>query len=111
MPIHQDNEGQQGEPQPHTNEAWAWLDDQLYERFTGRTLAPGLYEGVWKNPKTGKPIADQSRKYLVALPEHAVDERRRLLAEACVVFQQQMIYLNVAGRVEFIEAPKNDPTP
>lgn len=107
IPTHRDKELADGEV--HPLEAWNWLHDALYDRFDGRTIAPGLYDGLWKSSKTGNPIADQSRKYLVALPESRAAELRQLLSEACLVFHQQMIYLTIAGRVEMIEGPSDGP--
>jgi hypothetical protein len=108
VPLRRDGEISDGEL--HTTDAWNWLSDELYDRFEARTIAPGLYEGLWKSPKTGLPIPDESRKYLVALPENRTDELRQLLREACGVFHQQAIYLSVAGHVEFIEAPTDGST-
>jgi hypothetical protein len=93
----------------HPVEAWNWLTDQLYERFEAWTLAPGFYHGVWKSPKTGQPISDNSRRYIVALPPGRFDDLRRLLADACAVFRQQCIYLSIAGQVEFVEASSDGP--
>jgi len=49
-------------------------------------------------------VSDQSKKFFVALPPKKVIYLRRLLASACNRFEQQCIYLSVAGHVEFIEA-------
>lgn len=51
----------------HSSEAWAWLDDQLFELFGGRTLAPGLHEGFYQDPDTGEKVSDRSYKYTIAL--------------------------------------------
>jgi hypothetical protein len=107
IPTHRDQEVSDGEL--HTIDAWNWLTDQLYVRFEAWTRAPGLYRGVWKSSRTGKPVPDQSRRYIVALPPGRVDDLRRLLAEACPVFHQQCIYLSVAGQVELVEALPNGP--
>jgi hypothetical protein len=86
----------------HGIEAWHWLDEELVKRFGGRTLAPGFYAGVYTDPDTGQSVPDQSRRYIVAVPEDRVDDVRHLLREACELFWQKCIYLSVAGRVEFI---------
>jgi hypothetical protein len=108
IPLRRDPEISDGEP--HTTDDWNWLSDELYDRFEGRTIAPGLYEGLWKSPKTERPVPDESRKYIVALPPGRVDELRQLLRAACRVFHQQAIYLAVAGHVELIEAPADGST-
>jgi hypothetical protein len=69
--------------------------------------SPGIHAGVWKSPKTGERIADQSRKFVVAVAPDRVGELRILLAQACSVFCQQCIYLSVAGAVEFVESTHN----
>ncbi len=89
---------------PHATELWEWLNDELFERFGGRTVAPGLYEGFYRDPETQKRVDDQSHKFMVAVSALQFDELRALLAEVCVEFQQKCIYLSVAGEVEFIEA-------
>ena len=86
--------------------AWNWLSKALYDRFDAWTLSPGLFEGMWKSTKTGRPITDQSYRYIVALDHGRIDELRGVIAEACNIFKQQTIYLSVAGMVEFIEEPR-----
>jgi hypothetical protein len=54
-------------------------------------------------------VIDESRRYVVALPQDQVDELRALLREACTVFQQKCIYLSVAGYVEFVYGPGHEP--
>jgi hypothetical protein len=92
----------------HATDAWEWLDDELYARFGGRTIAPGLYEGFYQDPDTKQRVPDQSRKYIVAVAPFVVDDLRVLLRAACGVFQQKCIYLSVAGQVEFVEAKPDE---
>jgi len=103
IPSRRDAEVSDGNP--HDAETWEWLGGRLYALFHGKTIAPGWYEGTWESPRTGQPVSDRSRKYIVAVPEKQVATLRQLLVEACGMFGQQMLYLSVAGVVEFIEAP------
>ncbi len=105
IPIWRDRNLSDGEL--HKREAWRWLRTLLYRRFEGATFAPGLHSGVYKDPDTGKPVEDKSRKYIVAIPEKQLKQLRALLSEACIRFAQKSIYLSVAGRVEFVEAPRD----
>ena len=89
---------------PHAAEEWQWLDDQLFVLFNGRTVAPGLYEGFYRDPDTNDQVSDESRKYIVAVQSTRLGDLRALVAECCDRFQQKCIYLSVAGRVEFVEA-------
>lgn len=109
FPIHRDKRLSDGEL--HSTEAWNWLTDQVYERFDGVTIDPDLYKGMWKHPQTGERVSDQSRRYIVALSPERLDELRRLLVEACSVFQQQCIYLSIAGQFEFVEVPPDAQKP
>jgi hypothetical protein len=93
----------------HSVGDWNWLEDQLFEQFEGQTLAPGFYAGVYKDPDTGQPVPDRSRRYIVAVPEDRLDKLRELLREACDRFVQKCIYLSVAGRVEFIGPDSDEP--
>lgn len=108
IPMRRDKELADGKA--HSKRAWRWLGRHLFDRFGGRTLAPGLFEGLWRSPATGQPVQDLSRRFLVAVPEGGVDQLRQLLSEACGVFAQRAIYLSVAGVVEFIEAPGHGQT-
>src|SRR5437588_829467 len=88
--------------QPHLVEVWLQLDEDLHVLFGGRTIAPELYQGFYSDPDTGERVDDESRRYIVAVPESEVEGLRDFLARACVWFQQKCVYLSVAGRVEFI---------
>jgi hypothetical protein len=100
IPICRDANLSDGEP--HSTEAWEWLDDELFVQFGGRTIAPGLYDGFYRDPDTQERVPDQSRKYIVAVPKSQMDDLRNLLMQSRTVFQQKCIYLSVGGRVEFI---------
>ncbi|SRR5260370_38405504 len=87
----------------HKKKAWEWLEGELYGAFKGGTAAPGWYDGFYEDPDTHEMMCDRCRKYIVALRAAQVAELRRFLQQACEVFQQKMIYLSIAGRVEFVE--------
>lgn len=106
VPIRRDANLSDGEM--HLADDWEWLDDELFDHFSGGTIAPGLYEGFYRDPDTQERVTDKSFKYEVALPESHLDELRALMATACVKFQQKCIYLSVAGQVEFIEATNHE---
>ena len=93
----------------HPIDAWGWLRGQLYDWFAGHTLAPGLYAGVYKDPDTGQPVGDQSRRYIVAVPEAQIEQLRDVLRAACERFAQKFIYLSIAGRVEFVGPEPDEP--
>jgi hypothetical protein len=95
--------------QIHSVDAWEWLDDELFESFGGRTIAPGLYEGFYPDPDTGEKVNDQSRRYIVAVTSDDLNSVRALLREACKVFQQKCIYLSVSGQVEMVQGIINEP--
>ena len=106
VPVRRDVNLSDGEL--HSTDLWEWLDDELFDRFSGRTIAPGLYDGFYRDPDTGDRVADESRKYVVAIGESQLDELRSLLSVACEKFHQKCIYLSTAGQVEFIEANENE---
>ena len=89
--------------QIHSAEVWAWLDNDLFILFGGRTVAPGLYEGFYPDPESGERVDDQSRRYEVAIPDSELPILRELLVQACDWFEQKCIYLSVAGVVEFVQ--------
>ena len=107
IPLRRDAEISDAEV--HALKEWDWLLNELEEHFGGWTRAPVTYEGAWKSAKTGRTVVDQSSRYEVAVAENQLDSLRLLLTEACAVFQQQVIYLAVAGHVEFVPRPKHDP--
>ena len=105
IPIRRDANLSDGKP--HSRKLWVWLNRELEIRFEGWTVAPGRYEGFYRDPDTQERVSDESVKYIVAVRESSVRELRTLLSAACVLFQQKCIYLSVAGKVEFIEAAKD----
>lgn len=90
---------------PHTPDVWDRIDNEMFGRFSGGTLAPGVYKGFYADPDTGQRVDDRSKRYIVAAPEHRLPDLRALLGEACDWCQQKCIYLSVAGYVEFIAKP------
>lgn len=72
--------------------------------YRGDSLVSGEYEEKPGSP----PIADMSHRYILALPESKVDDLRRLLRMAANTFDQQAMYLSVAGVVEFVVASDDD---
>lgn len=95
----------------HPTDAWQWLADEIFVLFGGGTIAPGLWEGFYTDPDSGARIADESRKYIIAIPPDEFDTLRNLLAECCRVFHQKCIYLSIAGEVEFITNPDTGTNP
>ena len=90
---------------PHTPDIWDRLDDEIFGRFAGGTLAPGVYKGFYADPDTGQRVDDRSKRYIVAVAEDRLADLRLMLGEACDWFQQKCIYLSVGGYVEFIPKP------
>jgi hypothetical protein len=86
----------------HRRSAWAWLEESLAE-FGGATRDTALHKGWYVDPDTQARVDDESRRYMVAVPQNNLARLRSLLAEVCVVFQQKCVYLSVAGHVEFVE--------
>jgi hypothetical protein len=105
IPIRRDEKLSDGEP--HDPELWEWLDEELFARFDGGTVAPGQFAGFYRDPDTSQRVDDLSFKYTVAVPAGQLDELRSLLAVACFSFEQKCIYLSIAGQVEFIESAKH----
>ncbi len=103
IPIRRD--ANQSDGKLHESGIWEWLDDELLERFQGVTFSPLTYRGAYVDPDTLERVFDDSKKYTVAIEELRVDELRKLLSAACVLFEQKCIYLSIAGRVEFVEPP------
>jgi hypothetical protein len=102
IPIREDRDVGNGRLHPYTR--WQRLTRDLYHMFAGWSRTPGLVEGVYKDPDTSQPVADKSRRYVVALPHRELDRLRHYLQEVGAVFRQKVIYLSVAGQVEFVEA-------
>ncbi len=101
IPIREDKHI--GTGRRHGDHRWQALQRDLFEMFLGWSRDPGLVEGVYRDPDTGQPVFDKSRRYIVAIPESELPRLRRYLSEIGRLFKQKTIYLSVAGRVEFVE--------
>ena len=86
----------------HSATEWEWLTDRVWVDFGGGTVSQTFYEGFYTDPDTGQRVVDRSRKFIVAVPVNRLEALRRLLAECCSVFRQKMIYLSIAGTVEYV---------
>jgi hypothetical protein len=89
IPIREDRDVGNGRLHPHTR--WQRLTRDLYHLFAGWSRAPGLVEGVYKDPDTGQPVADTSRRYVVALPQRELDRLRRYVHEVGAIFKQKVV--------------------
>ena len=102
VPIHEDSS--LGSGNLHAYYKWENLHRDLFTMFRGWTLSPGLYEGEYPDPDTGKPIHDKSKRYIVALEEEEIPELREYLkTEIAVNFRQKVIYFFNGREVEFVE--------
>ena len=96
IPIREDRYVGNGCLHPHTR--WQRLTRDLYRMFEGWSREPGLIEGVYKDPDTGQPVSDKSRRYVVALPHRELNRLRHYLQVIGVVFKQKVIYLIGCGK-------------
>lgn len=103
VPIHEDADVGSGDVQPYYR--WENLQKDLLTMFGAWTLSPGLYEGEYSDPDTGKPIRDKSKQYIVALGEERIHELKQYLKESVAVnFRQKVIYFFNGREVEFIKS-------
>jgi len=115
VPILRDSK-RDSKPESHDPILWRLLDDALREAFTGRSgprrifayRTEELIPGDYSEPDTGRRVEDESRLYTVAIPTREIDRLRVILRTVANSFDQQSIYLSVAGVVEYIEATEED---
>jgi hypothetical protein len=98
---------------PHQPAAWNALQDALFEAFGGSSGPELIYRSVRPVPGDyrdagGERIADESWRYVVALPRRRLNDLRALLRRAANTFDQEAIYLSVAGMVEFVTGNEAD---
>ena len=105
IPLRRDKELADGEE--HDPEAWRWLLDELVSRFSGGRRGNHTESGFYTDPDTGEIVWDESYEFTIAAPAKEVPRLRRLLVEACSVFAQKCIYLEVAGIAELVSGPKH----
>jgi hypothetical protein len=105
IPLKRDKNLSDGKP--HKQEAWDWLELQLYP-FGGATFAMEAVAGWYVDQDTRERVWDDSWRYTVATPRGQVRRLRRILRAACEIFAQKCIYLSVAGYVEFVTRPGDE---
>lgn len=101
---------------PHPSILWRLLQDALLNTFGGVSgpeevvcyRTPDPFKGSWAPGAGQAPIEDRSRKYTVAIPEARLDDLRSLLRKAGNSFDQQVMYLEVAGYAEFLTVRPDD---
>lgn len=77
----------------------------LLETFGGFSQDSQAVHGVWKNP-AGLVISDVSYRFVCAVRRDCIGKLRDIVSKLCAAFDQECMYFNVAGRVEFIERGK-----
>lgn len=92
-----------GTGRKHPAFRWKSLERALRESFGGWTKWDSLVRGVWIDPGTGCPVADESWTYEVDVDEARLEEIRYFLRRACRTFAQQCIRTVILGRVEYVE--------
>lgn len=99
--------------QPHQPVDWRNFQNELLslspdKAFTGPETAL-VFRKKKKVPGKWKEIDDESRKYTVAIPVKQLKGLRKVLCAQCDRFDQESIYLSVAGKVELIRRGKSTP--
>lgn len=64
--------------------------------------------GKWRNPAASPGqgiVPDPQNRYEIAVPNSRVDELREFLKFTCVHFEQECLYVNVDGNVDFLNNP------
>jgi len=105
-----------GDRRPHPPVLWRLLQDALIERFGGATGPETVVwyrdretiSGAWSPGQGEQTVTDLSRRYTVALPSDRVAELRDLLRRVGNSFDQQAMYLEVAGFAEILEVRSED---
>ena len=99
IPLREDKEV--GNGQLHPPRRWKSFEDALEARW-GFTADPNPKRGVWKDPETGRRVADRSYLYTIAVPEEEIPALKKYLVEARKLFKQKCIYFECGGDVEFV---------
>jgi len=111
MPLVRDSDRKRHQPS-----RWRALENVLYEE-SGRYSGPESWHRVHRatRPSAGEyesgaglRVSDRSRRYIVAVPRQRLDDLRRILRHAANTFDQEAVYLSIAGIVEFVSGTEED---
>jgi len=104
IPLSEDSVVGNGELQPGTR--WEYFHEDLDTRYSnGWSLIEGATQkGRWEDPELGDFSIDDSRIYLIALDDEAVQDLKDYLSEVCHLFKQRCIYFTIRGEVKIIKA-------
>lgn len=78
------------------------MEYDIVKRFGGLTKAAGINVGYWVNDE-GILFEDKTYKYVLAISEDREEELKEVLSKYCKVFKQECLYLNVNGKVYFVD--------
>jgi hypothetical protein len=105
-----------GDRRPHRPSCWKALQDALYDTFSGYS-GPETWFRVYRTAyqtageyesESRARVQDRSRRYVVAVPRQRLDELGGVLRRAASTFDQEAVYLSVAGVVEFVRGTEED---
>lgn len=88
---------------PHKLWHWKSLQNALFHHFGGFTGPEGPVPGIYRS-RSGRRVADLSRRYTVAVLPGSVEILRGLLRRAANTFDQECIYFVVGGDAELVDA-------
>lgn len=101
---------------PHRSSAWRSLHDALNVEFGGYSGLEQIFVvyragrrvlGTYRSETSGR-VADESRRYIVAVRRDQLDGLRGVLRQATNTFDREALYVSVAGIVEFVSSTEED---
>ena len=109
IPFSEDAKVGNGRLHPMTR--WEQFHEELTTRFPDgwSFIEHAAQKGPWRDPEVGDVVWDESRIYVIAIEDEAVQGLKDYLAESCRLFRQRCIYFSCRGDVEFIRAQGGKP--
>jgi len=100
LSIHSDDDlAEDAEPE---SKACQWLEAKLLSLFKGVKVYRDSTSGLYLVPHSNQSVAGKFCRYTVPVQKRRLDEMRRILIDLCDAFDQESIYLSIAGHVEFV---------
>lgn len=86
--------------EPHSDGAWAALENTLIDTFGGLTRGADV-SGAWRAPD-GQLIREPSRTYEVDVADEALPTVEKILRGACATFGQQCLRVKIEDRALYL---------
>lgn len=89
----------------HSDLRWKYFDREIYCKFGDMTKAPGLYDGIYTDPKSRMKVHDKSIMFFIVIEKRDSKKMIGFIKNFIgPLFRQRAVYCKIGYAVYFISS-------